>query len=136
MAIEKSRFQQVIDAVRARDGAELRAQAKAEWPSALKFTRHASLALLAGLLGSVGAVVVMGALRLWWGTLTPPELVGERILPLLTVDQFVALLIRYAPNSKTGPLSQALLGQVVIGVLLSGAYAVAVWKVGGMREGQ
>jgi DMSO/TMAO reductase YedYZ molybdopterin-dependent catalytic subunit len=134
MAIEKSRFQQVMDAVRARDGAELRAQVKAEWPTALKFTRHACLALLAGLLGSVVAVVVMGALRLWWGTPTPPELVGERILPLLTADQFVALLIRYQPNSKTGPLSQALLGQMVIGVLLGGAYAVAVWRAAGMRN--
>jgi DMSO/TMAO reductase YedYZ molybdopterin-dependent catalytic subunit len=134
MAIEKSRFQQVMNAVRARDGAELRTQAKAAWPSALNFVRHAGLALLAGLLGSVVAVVVMGALRLWWGTLTPPELVGERILPLLPVDQFVTLLIRYAPNSKTGPLSQALLGQVVIGALLGGAYALAVWRVGGVRE--
>src|SRR5690348_11509972 len=133
MAIEKSRVQQVMDAVRARNGAELRAQVKAEWPSALRLARHAGLGLLAGLLGSVVAVVVMGALRLWWGTLTPPELVGERILPLLSVDQFVALLIRYAPNSKTGPLSQALLGQVVIGILLGGIYTVAVWRTGGMR---
>src|SRR5689334_20243283 len=118
MEIEKSRFQRMMAAIRARDGAGLRAQAKAARPSALRLARHAVLALLAGLLGSVVAVVVMGALRLWWGTLTPPELVGERILPLLSVDQFVTLLIRYAPNSKTGPLSQALLGQVVIGVLL------------------
>ncbi|HEY7092831.1 MAG TPA: molybdopterin-dependent oxidoreductase, partial [Ktedonobacterales bacterium] len=133
MAIEKNRFQQVVDAVRKRDGAELRAQAQAEWPSALKFIRHAGLALLAGLLGSIVAIVIMGALRLWWGTPTPPELVGERILPQLSVDQFIALLIRYAPNSKTGPLSQALLGQAVIGALLGGAYAVAVWRAGGMR---
>jgi DMSO/TMAO reductase YedYZ molybdopterin-dependent catalytic subunit len=90
--------------------------------------------LLGGLLGSVVAVVVMGALRLWWGTLTPPELVGERILPLLPADQFVALLIRYQPNPKTGPLGQALLGQVVIGVLLGGAYVVAVWRAGGVRK--
>jgi DMSO/TMAO reductase YedYZ molybdopterin-dependent catalytic subunit len=131
MAIEKSRFQQVMDAVRSRDGAELRA--KAEWPSALRLARHLCFALLAGLLGSVVVVVVMGALRLWWGTPTPPELVGERILPLLSVDQFIALLIRYQPNSKTGPLSQALLGQVVIGALLGGAYALVVWKAGGMR---
>jgi DMSO/TMAO reductase YedYZ molybdopterin-dependent catalytic subunit len=131
MAMEKSRFLQALEAVRTRDGAALRAQA--EWPSGLRLARHASLALLAGLLGSVVAVVVMGVLRLWWGTLTPPELVGERILPLLSADQFVALLIRYAPNSKTGPLSQALLGQVVVGVLLGGAYAVAAWRAGGMR---
>jgi DMSO/TMAO reductase YedYZ molybdopterin-dependent catalytic subunit len=128
-----------MDAVRARSVAALRAQTKAVWRSARHVAWHAGLALLAGLLGSVVAVVVMGALRLWWGTLTPPELVGERILPLLSVDQFVALLIRYAPNSKTGPLSQALLGQVVSGVLLGGAYAVVVWRAGGMpaaREGR
>jgi DMSO/TMAO reductase YedYZ molybdopterin-dependent catalytic subunit len=131
MAKEKSRFQQVVDAVRPREVAELRAQAKAE--SALRLARHASLALLGGLLGSVVAVAMMGALRLWWGTLTPPELVGERILPLLPADQFVALLIRYQPNPKTGPLSQALLAQVALGVLFGGVYAVAVWKAGGMR---
>jgi DMSO/TMAO reductase YedYZ molybdopterin-dependent catalytic subunit len=136
MAIEKSRFKLVVDGMCACDGAELRAQVKAIWPSARRVARHAGLALLAGLVGSVIAVVVMGALRLWWGTLTLPELLGERILPLLSVDQFVALLIRYAPNSKTGPLSQALLGQMVIGVLLGGVYAVVVWRAGGMREAQ
>src|SRR5262245_29269970 len=139
MAIEKNRFQQVMDAVRARDGAELRAQAKAGWPAALRLARHALLALLAGLLGSVVAVVVMGALRLWWGTPTPPELVGERILPLLPADQFVALLIRYQPNPKTGPLSQALLGQVAIGALLGGAYTIAAWRaraMGAVRAGR
>jgi len=134
MAIERGRFQQVVEAVRARDGAELGAQVRAAWPSALRLARHVCLALLAGLLGSVVAVVVMGALRLWWGTPTPPELVGERILPLLPADQFVALLIRYQPNPKTGPLSQALLGQVALGVLLGAPYAVAVWRVGGMRD--
>ena len=133
MASEKSRFYHVMNAVRARGGDGLRAQAQAGWPTALRLARHASLALLAGLLGSVVAVVVMGALRLAWGTLTPPELVGERVLPLLPADQFVALLIRYQPNPKTGPLSQALLGQIVIGVLLGGVYAVAVWRAGGMR---
>ena len=122
MAKEMGRFQRGMDAVRAR------------WPSVLRLARHACLAVLAGLLGSVVAVVMMGALRLWWGTLTPPELVGERVLPLLSVDQFIALLIRYAPNSKTGPLSQALLGQVVIGILLGGVYAVAIWRAGGVRE--
>jgi len=134
MAIERGRFQQVVEAVRARDGAELGAQVRAAWPSALRLARHVCLALLAGLLGSVVAVVVMGALRLWWGTPTPPELVGERILPLLPADQFVALLIRYQPNPKMGPLSQALLGQVALGVLLGAPYAVAVWRVGGMRD--
>jgi DMSO/TMAO reductase YedYZ molybdopterin-dependent catalytic subunit len=61
----------------------------------------------------------MGVLRLWWGTLTPPELVGERLLPLIPADQFVALLARFKPNSKTEPLGLALLGQVVLGVLIA-----------------
>jgi DMSO/TMAO reductase YedYZ molybdopterin-dependent catalytic subunit len=68
----------------------------------------------------------MGVLRLWWGTPTPPELVGERLLPLMSADQFVALLIRFQPHSKTGPLGLALLGQCIIGILLGPAYALAV----------
>ncbi|MGE5335015.1 MAG: molybdopterin-dependent oxidoreductase [Nitrososphaerota archaeon] len=77
------------------------------------------IALLAGLLGSLTALLVMGGLRLWWGTLTPPELVGERLLPLIPADQFVALLARFKPNPKTEPLGLALLGQVVLGVLIA-----------------
>src|SRR5215469_11480157 len=88
--------------------------------------RRESLALLAGLLGSMAAALLMGLLRLWWGTPTPPELVGERLLPLMSADQFVALLIRFQPHSKTGPLGLALLGQCIIGILLGPAYALAV----------
>jgi DMSO/TMAO reductase YedYZ molybdopterin-dependent catalytic subunit len=81
------------------------------------------IALLAGLLGSLAALLVMGALRLWWGTLTPPELVGERLLPLIPADQFVALLARFKPNPKTEPLGLALLGQVILGVLIALPFA-------------
>jgi DMSO/TMAO reductase YedYZ molybdopterin-dependent catalytic subunit len=76
-------------------------------------------ALIAGLLGAVAALLVMGVLRLWWGTLTPPELVGERLLPLIPADQFVALLARFKSNPKTEPLGLALLGQVVLGILIA-----------------
>src|SRR5215469_2599895 len=94
--------------------------------AALQTLRRESIALLAGLLGSIAAALVMGLLRLWWGTPTPPELVGERLLPLMSADQFVALLIRFEPHPKTGPLALALLGQSVIGILLGPAYALAV----------
>jgi DMSO/TMAO reductase YedYZ molybdopterin-dependent catalytic subunit len=94
--------------------------------AASRTLRRESLALLAGLLGSLTAALVMGLLRLWWGTPTPPELVGERLLPLMSADQFVALLIQFQPHSKTGPLGLALLGQCIIGILLGPAYAVAV----------
>jgi DMSO/TMAO reductase YedYZ molybdopterin-dependent catalytic subunit len=88
--------------------------------------RRESIALAAGLLGSLAAAVVMGVLRLWWGTPSPPELLGERLLPLMSADQFVALLIRFQPHPKTGPLGLALLGQCIIGTLLGPAYALAV----------
>lgn len=85
--------------------------------------QQCGIALLAGLLGSLAALLVMGVLRLWWGTLTPPELVGERLLPLIPADQFVALLARFKPNPKTEPLGLALLGQVVLGVLIALPFA-------------
>lgn len=77
------------------------------------------IALIAGLLGALASLLVMGVLRLWWGTLTPPELIGERLLPLIPADQFVALLVRFKPNPKTGPLGLALLGQVLLGTLIA-----------------
>lgn len=81
-------------------------------------------ALVAGLLGSITAIVVMGWLRVTWGTPTAPELVGERILPNLSAGEFVALLIQFAPNSKTAPLGLALLGMLVIGILLAPLYVL------------
>jgi DMSO/TMAO reductase YedYZ molybdopterin-dependent catalytic subunit len=97
--------------------------------AALRILRRDSIALLAGLLGSLAAALVMGQLRLWWGTPTPPELVGERLLPLMSANQFVALLIQFQPHPKTGPLGLALLGQCIIGVLLGPAYALAVRSI-------
>jgi DMSO/TMAO reductase YedYZ molybdopterin-dependent catalytic subunit len=104
----------------------VRARIRMYLAAALGTLRRESIALLAGLLGSLAAALVMGLLRLWWGTPTPPELVGERLLPLMSADQFVALLIRFQPHSKTGPLGLALLGQCIIGILLGPAYALAV----------
>ncbi|MEO7000943.1 MAG: molybdopterin-dependent oxidoreductase [Ktedonobacterales bacterium] len=86
--------------------------------------RLALIPLVAGLLGSLAAVITMGILRLAWGSPTLPELLGERLLPLMTADQFVSLLVRYAPNSKTTPLLMALEGQFAIGVLLGPLYAL------------
>ena len=69
------------------------------------------IALVAGLLGALASLLVMGIFRLWWGTLTPPELVAERILPLIPADQFVALLARFKAHPKTDPLGLTLLGR-------------------------
>ncbi|MFI5276113.1 MAG: molybdopterin-dependent oxidoreductase [Ktedonobacterales bacterium] len=81
--------------------------------------------LLAGMLGSLAAIVMMGALRLTWGVPTLPELFGERLLLSINVNQFIQLLLRFAPNSKTTPLLLALLGQFAVGALVVGpAYAL------------
>src|SRR5215472_13299590 len=103
-----------------------RARVRMYIAAALRTLRRESIALLAGLLGSMAAALLMGLLRLWWGTPTPPELVGERVLPLLSADQFVALLVRFQPHPKTGPLGLAVLGQCIIGILIGPAYALAI----------
>jgi DMSO/TMAO reductase YedYZ molybdopterin-dependent catalytic subunit len=79
--------------------------------------------LLAGFLGSLAAITVMAILRVTVGTPTPPELVGERLLPLMSADQFVSLLIRFQPHPKTGPLALALLGMLIIGIIFGPLYA-------------
>ncbi|MGZ3680423.1 MAG: molybdopterin-dependent oxidoreductase [Ktedonobacterales bacterium] len=81
--------------------------------------------LLAGVVGSLFAIAVMIALRLLWGAPTAPELVGELILPRMSADQFVALLIRFQPYPKTGPLGLALLGQFVVGILIAPIFLLA-----------
>jgi DMSO/TMAO reductase YedYZ molybdopterin-dependent catalytic subunit len=82
--------------------------------------------LAAGTVATLAATMAMAALRLWWGTPAPPELLGELILPHLTAQQFVALLISYQPHPKTGPLAQALLGQSALGVLVVVAFTLGV----------
>lgn len=79
-------------------------------------------ALAAGALGALSATVVMGLLRVTIGTPTPPELLGDRILPLLNTGQFIQLLVTFAPHQKTGPLALTLLGQLVAGVLIAPLY--------------
>jgi len=73
---------------------------------------------LAGLIGALASVIVMGIFRFAWGTTSLPELVGERILPLLPVDTFIKLLVTFQPHSKTSPLGLSLLGMIAVGALI------------------
>lgn len=91
----------------------------------LWWLRLGGIALVAGLLGSLTAILVMGALRLTVGTPTLPELLGDRILPTLSASKFVDLLVEFAPNSKTTPLGLTLLGQFGVGILLGPLFALA-----------
>ncbi len=106
----------------------VRAHARSILSDAWAALHFNSIALVAGLLGALAAIVVMGALRLTVGTPTLPELLGDRILPTLSASDFVGLLVRFAPNSKTAPLGLTLLGQGILGILLGPAFALAAGK--------
>lgn len=99
----------------------------------------ALLALGAGLLASLFAVVVMGLLRLIVGIPTPVELFGDYYLKHINVHVFIGLLNKYAPNSKTVPLGMALGGMIGLGTALGLLYALLValkLPVSGYRPGR
>jgi DMSO/TMAO reductase YedYZ molybdopterin-dependent catalytic subunit len=81
--------------------------------------RDAAPALASGLVASLSATLAMLLLRLTLGSVTLPELVGERVLPQLSAGTFVRLLIQFG---KITPLLETLAGQVVLGVLVAPLY--------------
>ena len=83
----------------------------------------ALLALIAGFVASVTAVVVMLVLRLAAGIPTPVELFGDFVLKHISVNTFLKLLLTFKSNSKTAPLGLALLGMLGLGTVLGLLYA-------------
>lgn len=84
----------------------------------------AILALAAGLVASLVAVLVMAFLRVVLGIPTPVELFGDFVLKHLQAGPFVDLLVRFSPNSKTAPQGLALLGMIALGTALGLIYAI------------
>jgi DMSO/TMAO reductase YedYZ molybdopterin-dependent catalytic subunit len=75
--------------------------------------------LLAGLIATLTMTLAMMLLRLFFGVATPPELVGDRIAVLLSVETFLGLLSRaggYNELKQIGVVS-VLAGQFAVGVL-------------------
>ncbi len=68
----------------------------------------------------------MGILRVVAGVPSPVELFGDHVLKLLSVYQFVDLLLKFSPNSKTVPLGLTLLGMIALGTVLGLPYAAFV----------
>jgi DMSO/TMAO reductase YedYZ molybdopterin-dependent catalytic subunit len=89
--------------------------------------RDAVPAIAAGLVASLAATLVMLLLRLTLGSVTLPELVGERILPQLSAGTFVRLLIQFG---KIMPLLDTLAGQIALGVLVAPLYPLLVRSLG------
>ncbi len=98
---------------------------------ALRLLGRVGIALVAGLLGSLVAILIMGLLRLTVGAPSLPELLAERILLTLDASTFVSLLVHFAPNSKTEPLGLTLLGQFVLGILLGPVLYLAAGRPDG-----
>ncbi len=96
-------------------------------PRSIKyFLASAFAALAAGLIAALLTVVLMGILRLALGVPTPVELLGDHVLKQLTVYQFVNLLLKFSPNSKTIPLGLTVLGMIALGTALGLPYAAFV----------
>ncbi|HVB73268.1 MAG TPA: molybdopterin-dependent oxidoreductase [Ktedonobacteraceae bacterium] len=86
----------------------------------------AFVALCAGLVASLTAVLLMGILRLAAGVPTPVELFGDRVLKLMQAGPFVLFLIRFGSHAKTAPPGLAVLGMIGLGTVLGLLYAAIV----------
>lgn len=106
------------------------AQASASLPPLLRTPTLLAAVLAAGLAASLAATVLMLALRLVAGIVTLPEMVGERILPLMSAGLFVQVLIQLG---KIKPLAYALIGQVVLGALAALLFPVLLEGVERVR---
>ncbi len=85
------------------------------------------LALIAGFVASLMAVVTMLVLRLAAGIPTPVELFGDYVLKHISVFTFLQLLETFKANPKTAPLGLALLGMIGVGTALGLVYAALAW---------
>jgi len=123
--------EQEIETPPSRSNIEKRLKAASQGAAAIVVA--SGIPLVAGLLGSLAAIVVMGALRLTVGAPSLPELLAERILLTLNANDFVGLLVRFQPNSKTTPLALTLLGQFLIGILIGPLLYYAAGRPDGRR---
>jgi DMSO/TMAO reductase YedYZ molybdopterin-dependent catalytic subunit len=82
--------------------------------------------LLSGGIAALWMIFAMLALRALWGIATPPELIGDRVAPLLNVWLFIALLTAARGYNRLKQLgvSSVLAGQIVVGAAAGLVYAL------------
>jgi DMSO/TMAO reductase YedYZ molybdopterin-dependent catalytic subunit len=91
---------------------------------------------LAGLIAAALMTTVMLALRWALGISAPAELIGDRVAPLLGIDLFfllISLLGGYNQLKQFG-VGSILAGQLAIGALIGGAYALLAARDSGLRS--
>ena len=104
--------------------------------------------LLAGLFGALLMTLVMAVLRFTLGLASPPELIGDRIAPTLTIRRFFGLLNQFGGynNLKRLGIGSVLAGQLILGAAGGLVYAVVAdrgrgksskrtWRFGVSRRG-
>jgi DMSO/TMAO reductase YedYZ molybdopterin-dependent catalytic subunit len=91
--------------------------------------------LFSGLLAALALTLAMGLLRAIVGVPSVPELIGDRVIPLFTLDQFFRLINRFRDGNgvKRAGISSVLIGQIVVGALAGIPYAVLVRRTPGGR---
>lgn len=84
--------------------------------------------LLAGLVAGLLLTTVQAIARLWLGVSPPAELVGDRIAPLLTIDQFFGLFGVFGGYNglKQAGILGGTSGQLVVGIVIAVAVALVI----------
>ena len=92
--------------------------------------------LLAGLVAAILMTLALLASRSLFGVATPSELVGDRVAPLLPVETFIDLLVRFGGynNLKKLGVGSVIGGQLVVGGLGGLAYAYFAGRAQHRRE--
>lgn len=95
---------------------------------AKRWARALTAGLLSGLLAALVMTALMLLLRSVWGVPAPAELVGERIVPGLTIEQFFSLFERVGGynNLKKLGVGGVIGGQLVFGIMAGLLYALVV----------
>ncbi|MGH8886298.1 MAG: molybdopterin-dependent oxidoreductase [Egibacteraceae bacterium] len=80
---------------------------------------------LCGLVAGLALTLAQALARLWLGVAPPAELLGDRVAPLLSIDQFFTLLrvFRGYDRLKQLGVGSGTLGQIAVAMLVGAGYA-------------
>ena len=97
------------------------------------WSKTIGIGLLIGLVASIFMTLAMMALHYGLGIATPAELVGDRLAPTFTIQEFFELLARYGGYNelKQVGVTSVLAGQLTVGVLGGVLYALIArpWRI-------
>ncbi len=95
---------------------------------ALGRSKALATGMLAGVIAALSMTLLLLFLRIQFGVPTPSELIGDRMAPMISVDTFIKLLVKFGGfnNLKKIGFGSVLGGQIVVGTLGGVLYALIV----------